>query len=136
MDWILDRLACGSLEDVPTLDHTITRILTLCEQRCVPPRSTVFVDHRPLPDAVWLPPDVWRARVDTLAHLLQRCQLTVLVHCRLGVSRAPALCAAYLMQCGMGPEEARAYVEARRPAAAIHPETWRGVLAWGEHVAW
>lgn len=135
MDWILGRLACGSAEDAitlcmasPKLRH-IDRIMTLAEQPVsydVVPSQT-FVHHEPLPDEVWLPPDLWACRVATLRTFLQA-GATVLVHCRLGKSRSPALCAAYLISCGMGVDEARVYVEAKRPAAQIHPETWRGVV--------
>ena len=134
MDWIFGRLACGSTEDAELITPSgMTAIMTLCEVPMANRHRLIHYAHLPIPDEVWLPPDVWKERVGELAHLLGVCRLTVLVHCRLGVSRAPALCAAYLMHCGMAPDEARDYVQARRPVVNIHPETWRGVLEWWEH---
>ena len=130
MDWILGRLACGNLEDASTLSSMvgITRVLTLSEQHCPPLPSLTYGHFEPIPDETWLPPDLWERRVESLRIFLW--SGTVLVHCRLGISRAPALCAAYLIRCGMGTDEARQYVEARRRVAKIHPETWRGVAEW------
>ena len=132
MDWILSRLACGSLADATMLGTAsgIGRVVTLCEQPCPPLPSLTYGRHEPIPDEVWLPPDLWGRRVESLRLLL--IHATVLVHCRLGVSRAPALCAAYLIRCGMAPGEALAFVQSKRPVARIHPETWRGVLEWSE----
>ena len=132
MDWILHRLACGSLDDAVALAthpplRTINRVLTLSEQ--IPLLSTIHTHYAPIPDETWLPRDLWQARVDTLRMLLS-VETTVLVHCRLGHSRSPALCAAYLVSCGMSCDEARALVEARHPDARIHHETWRGVVDW------
>ena len=134
MDWILRRLACGSFDDaltVATSPVPIDRILSLSE-RAVPHgalASTTHAHHEPIPDETWLPPDLWTKRVETLRVFLNA-GATVLVHCRLGVSRAPALCAAYLIHCGMAPDEARQFVEARRAVASMHPKTWQGVVEW------
>lgn len=135
MDWILSRLACGSLVDVAALEHIsgIQRVLTLSEQRRPPLPSLMYGHHEAIPDEVWLPPDLWERRVESLRYLLVHG--TVLVHCRLGISRAPALCAAYLIRCGMAAEEAHAFVQSKRPVTNIHPETWRGVLEWAEGVS-
>ena len=171
MDWILGRLACGSLADVDTLPPQVTVVLNLSQypknvdmpttrqwaqywQQLIEgygkapligggrapevlqlhdcaPAPPVTVMHHEIPDEVFLDGSVWSGLTHLLSGLLTHGN-TVLVHCRLGVSRAPALCAAYLMRCGMAPEEALAYVTARRAVTAVHAETWRGVLAWAE----
>ena len=128
MDWILGRLACGSLADVDALPAAVTVVVNLSQHVST---AAVPVLHHEIPDEVWLDASVWSGLTHLLGGLLQRGD-TALVHCRLGVSRAPALCAAYLMRCGMAPEEALAYVTARRALAAVHAETWRGVTQWAE----
>src|SRR3990167_1367662 len=122
MDWILTRLACGSAGDVLALQgqdatsfRPINRIVTLAEKR-IPQgvvSSQTFLHHEPIPDEVWLPPDLWQRRVEMVRLFLQA-GATVLVQCRLGRSRSPALCAAYLISCGMGIDEARHYIATRR----------------------
>ena len=139
MDWILHRLACGSLDDAVALAthppaRSIERVLTLSEQRCPTFPSLTYEQYHPIPDEVWLPRDLWQVRVDTLRVLLQNGS-TVLVHCRLGRSRSPALCAAYLIACGMGCDEARAFVETKRSETRMHSETWRGVVEWARGTA-
>ena len=91
MDWILHRLACGSLDDASILAthpplRVIDRVLTLSEQRGPLLPSMTYESYCPMPDEVWLPPDLWQARVEALRLFLQS-GTTVLVHCRLGRSR-------------------------------------------------
>ena len=136
MDWILGRLACGGFEDADGFKTSVsTCIVTLCEQPIVRPYDGLTeVVHRGVPDEVWLPPDVWTACVQTVTHYLSH-GFIVLVHCRLGVSRAPSLCAAYLISCGMYPDEALAYVQNKRSVAHPHINTWAGVLDWARSKA-
>ena len=47
--------------------------------------------------------------------------LSVLAHCRKGLSRSPALCVAVLMKRGMSFEDALALVKSKRPQIAINP---------------
>ena len=126
LDWILNRLACGSFEDAQAPEPRITVIMNLSERAY---SSTARLIHAPFPDEVYLEPLLWSERVAQLRALLHSRE-TVLVHCRLGKSRSPSLCAAYLMACGMATERALQYVTTRRHLAQPHAETWRGVLAW------
>ena len=129
MDWILDRLACGALDDVSAaLSPSLTAILSLCEAQppAVPGRTMI---HAPIPDEMVLPGQVWDELTGCLSGLLMQGH-AVLVHCRLGVSRAPSLCAAYLIRCGFGLDAARELVCQRRVVAQPHAETWRGVVVW------
>ena len=131
MDWIFDRLALGSQEDgIAATYPSITTCLHV-GQHPYTPQPGVFLLHVPIEDEVFLSRATWSSLVYALRTFLRRGK-RVLVHCRLGKSRSPALVCAYLMQCGMGPEEARAYVQERRPGVAIHIETWRGVVEWWE----
>ena len=47
--------------------------------------------------------------------------VAVLIHCRKGISRSPALCVAALMKRGMTFEEALMLVKSKRPQVAINP---------------
>lgn len=132
VDQMLSRLYCGSFEDAAACTHTdVQAVLTLCEQRIVSSiPAGLQMEYMPLPDEVWLPPDVWRSRVQRLDHLLRVCKFSVLVHCRLGVSRAPALCVAYLATTGWDIDDALAYITSKRACVKVHPETLRGVREW------
>lgn len=131
MDWILNRLACGTFDEAQMLvaDGLFDRVLNLSERLS----DTVLPClHLPMPDEVFLDTALWDRQIEALAMLLHRSRRAVFVHCRLGISRAPALCAAYLTACGIAhhPDEALDIVRRARPQTAIHPETWRGVRAW------
>ena len=132
MDQILSRLYCGSLEDAQAWTYKDGQaIVTLSEQRIDKNASPllIHVAYLPIPDEAWLPREIWKSRVDALAHYLGL-HWTVLVHCRLGVSRSPALCAAYLAHTGWDLDEALAYVQSKRACTKVHGETWRGVKEW------
>lgn len=128
MDFIYPHLALGSLDDVPLFpDGCITRVLTLCEAR---PHTEILAIYRPIPDEIWLPSHVWQGLVDDLRDLLIN-QHTVLVHCRLGVSRSPGLVTAYLARHhSMTLNEALQYVSEKRSCVKIHEETLRGIREW------
>ena len=133
MDQILDRLWLGSWDD-GALHHQLgparccTYLLNLSER---PYASTLPLAHLPLADEIYHPPEVWSRLVHWLAAFLTT-RHTVLVHCRLGVSRAPSLVAAYLAWCGhrRDPEHALVWVLARRGCVKPHAETWRGIMTW------
>lgn len=93
------------------------------------PKCGIDLIYTPIADEVCLPVPTWAGLTHALGGFLRRGQ-SVLVHCRLGKSRSPALVVAYLMQCGMGTAQALAWVKERRPMVEIHPETWRGMLHW------
>lgn len=140
MDRILDRLWLGDAQDAnayadPTTQHYPVRaILTLCEAKpCV--HASVEHVHAPIPDEVFLPASAWGELLHCLGGLLGGTHRGhVLVHCRLGVSRSPALLAAYLAVCGHSrdPDWALAYILARRREIKPHPETMRGVYQYWE----
>ena len=127
MDQILDRLWLGDLEDGRRVDIPCTAVLNLCEHSYDNP--AVVLIHAPLTDEVCHPPHEWQSRVYALQHLLSLGH-TVLVHCRLGKSRSPALVTAYLAAAGWDLAQARLVIQARRGCVTIHPETWRGVEYW------
>jgi hypothetical protein len=135
MDWILPRLALGNLDDAqaylanePSSRHCFMNVCQLSYE--APGYGLVW---HPIADEVCHPPPVWRALVQDLWLSLQAYE-TVLVHCRLGKSRSPALVAAYLTACGQSVnlEWALTYVTQQHGDTEIHPETWRGAVQWWE----
>ena len=138
MDQILDRLWLGTFADAAAFAEPTTQmfplsaILTLCEAKPVVAQGIEHI-HAPIPDEVYLPRAVWVELVHALTTLLHDGH-TVLVHCRLGVSRSPALVAAYLARCGHSRDLAAAlvYLVARRGCVAPHAETWRGILDYAQ----
>lgn len=133
MDWILGRLACGTFDEAQVLaaDGPFDRVMNLSERLS---ETVVPCIHAPMPDEVFLEGSVWDTQLTNLFALLLTSRRAVFLYCRLGVSRSPALCAAYLVACGVARNlgEALVIVQARRRVTKIHPETLRGVVAWWE----
>ena len=138
MDQILDRLWLGTWDDAAAYADPSTQgfplrgILSLSERPLTVHPSIVHT-HAPIADEVYHAPHVWQELLHALIALVHL-RGNVLVHCRLGVSRSPALVALYLAQCGHSrdPQAALAHLVARRGCVAPHEETWRGVVeTWG-----
>ena len=135
MDRILARLWVGDLADGHDIAearcvHPITRILNLSQYRYTTTRLLCLpIEHLPIDDEVLLPAATWTLVVRTIQQALEAGH-HLLVHCRLGKSRAPSACAAYLMQCGFTPTEARHLVLTSRRLADPHPATWESVVRW------
>ena len=132
MERILDRLYLGAYADVggvPPADLApCTAILTLCERA---PTTTMHRVHYPIPDEAYLGIPAWDTAILLVADWVMAGE-TLLVHCRLGVSRAPAVVAGYLALSGYSRDlsMAVATVQAIRPQVAIHRETFRGLSDW------
>ncbi len=129
MDQILPRLFLGDFADAEAVQPSqIQGILTLCEAPPVLSYYGIEHAHAPIPDEVFLQHYVWRELLHVLSSLVACVPHgNILVHCRLGVSRAPSLVALYLTQCGWTLETALALLVSRRSVVAPHSETWRGV---------
>ena len=139
MNRILDHLYLGASSDLTDATSfasdqralaPCTAVLTLCEV-APPPDHGLLRVHYPIPDERYLPILAWDTAVCLIAAWL-RAGETLLVHCRLGVSRSPAVVAAYLAWRAHDPdpETAMAFLKTLRPIVNTHPETWRGVTDW------
>lgn len=132
MEQILERLWLGNFEDAEVAHLSafpkFGALVTLCEAA---PQTPLALFHSPIPDEIYLPASVWQCRVELLVQL-QDSLVTTLVHCRLGVSRSPALVAAYLAYRNVMPDVTKAlgYVMGRRNVVKVHEATWQGVEAW------
>ena len=131
MNWITSRLAIGTLDDGRNLAvaDQFNEILNISQYDYFSP--TVPMMHLPMQDETWLGPWVWQERLKAIEVGLRNRQ-KLLVHCRLGKSRSPALVTAWLTRSGMGLEEARKIVYTNHPLSDIHPETWRSLCDWWE----
>ena len=131
MDKILPDLYLGSLEDGQTCAEPIEVCFNICEHSYEPKKYMV---HAPIEDEVFHDARIWQGLVAKLysIHHDEINHRVVLVHCRLGISRAPSLVAAYLAYCGYTRDVDHALVQVtkQRPIAYPHMETWRGVRAW------
>ena len=131
MEQIVDRLWLGSLDDAQGDVAHLHLLFNLSQYVYLAPPGVV-VYHDQIDDEVFLDAAVWQRLVEALHDMHQRFLSRVLVHCRLGVSRAPSLVAAYMASCGYAknPDEALVMILAKRPIVNPHTETWRGVRAW------
>jgi len=128
MDRILDRLYCGSFNDVPTCHRQgVTCVISLCEAAPEPVPGVLMI-HLPIPDEVFLSSSVWVVLTEALSTCLRE-NYVVLVHCRLGVSRAPSLCALHVAQSApMSIGQAFDYVQSLRFVANPHQATRSSAL--------
>ena len=129
MDWVFDRLALGAQEDGERATWPTVTVCLHVGQTPYTPQPGIYLLHVPIIDEVFLSAYTWSGLVFALGGFLRRNE-RVLVHCRLGKSRSPALVCAYLMHCGMSAGEAFLIVGERHPGTQIHPETMRSVIAW------
>jgi hypothetical protein len=118
---VVDRLFLGSLDDAEALasanPHHITTVISLCRELVRRQAPGFRYLHFPVRDArpisvAWL-----NAILPSLEEAMYRG--AVLVHCGAGMSRAPAVVAAFLDRIGfLGFVRAMSYLEDLRPAAA------------------
>ena len=127
MEQITETLYLGAYVDTETAQEAgIQTCVNLAERAY---DHVLRVVHRPIPDEAVLPPIIWEGLLAQLRVALA-CGPPVLVHCRLGVSRAPALVAFYLAKARRfpSPDAALAHLRTVRPCVNPHPATWDGVL--------
>ena len=135
MDRVIAGLWLGDFEDcrqISGIDES-RAVMTLCEAKPPLPPSVLHI-HLPIRDEIYLLPDLWGRLIGTLTALMDQGKAP-LVHCRLGVSRAPTLVAGYLLTTGQAstPDAALAFLQNCRPCVRPHPATWQGMVAfWQE----
>lgn len=126
MHQILDRLFLGDLQDSINAPPDMWVInLSGTDYR----RAKRY-HCRHIPDEQSIVPGATIMRVVNLMRGYIGTGARVLIHCRGGVSRAPALAAAYLYTCGWDLEEAKIFVRIKRPIVDIHPAIWQSIRDW------
>ncbi len=114
MDFILERLAVGDIEDARKLHPKITALLNCTEEHDTFRQGIEYykiplVDFQPIiPE--YIPKAVNWIKEKIVNH-------TILVHCNAGIGRAPSIVICYLYEIGFGFEEAVSFVQSRREGA-------------------
>ena len=81
------------------------------------------------PDGAAIYPEVLRGFFDWMM-LARRDNLSILIHCREGVSRAPSFTIAWLMWCGLSWDAGESVVRLARPQMRPHAELRRSILEY------
>jgi protein-tyrosine phosphatase len=81
------------------------------------------------PDGAAIYPEVLRGFFDWMM-LARRDHLSVLIHCREGISRAPSFTIAWLMWCGLSWDAGEWVVRSARPQIRPHAELRRSILEY------
>lgn len=121
---VLDRLFVGGRRDAEALcsvnPHQIVTVISLCREPVVQRVSGIRYLHFPVRDARPIRISWLNAILVAIEESMARG--AVLVHCGVGVSRAPTVAAAYLDRIGfLRFSEALHYLENLRPAIAPSP---------------
>jgi protein-tyrosine phosphatase len=121
---VLDCLFLGGRRDAEALSsantHQIATVITLCEEPVGRRNPAIRYLHFPVRDARPIHISWLIAILIAIGESVPRG--AVLVHCGIGVSRAPTVVAAYLDRIGfLGFSEALHYLENLRPAIAPSP---------------
>ncbi|MGO9336136.1 MAG: dual specificity protein phosphatase family protein [Terracidiphilus sp.] len=124
MTEVWERLYIGSLADAERLadgnPHGISTVISLSEIPVERNRRDINYVHLPIEDDEPVPVQQFDAIMVALTECIRRG--TVLLHCGVGVSRAPSLAAAYMDAVGcMGIDSALDEIRKIRPF--IHPST-------------
>jgi protein-tyrosine phosphatase len=127
---ISSRLFLGSLADAEWLAkyslHQIRTVITLCEERVIQRAPDIRYLQFPVRDGQPIPIALLSAILEAIYQAVA--EGAVLVHCHSGISRAPALVAAFLDQTGsVRFEEAIRFLRKLRPEIAPSPNLIRSV---------
>jgi hypothetical protein len=119
---VLDHLYLGSLEDAEELSRAnpfaITTVITLCHEPVGRRAPGIHYLQFPVRDARPIRISWLNAILVAIEESVARG--AVLVHCEVGVSRAPTMVAAYLDRIGfLGFARALSYLEDLRPVVAL-----------------
>ena len=118
---VLDGLYISGRRDAEALSsanpYQIGTVITLCEEPVEQRNPAIRYLHFPVRDACPIPISWLNAILTSIEESMARG--AVLVHCGVGVSRAPAVAAAFLDRIGfLGFARALSYLEDLRPAVA------------------
>ena len=125
MDYVLERLAVGDIQDAHTLPRNITALLNCAEEHDTSREGLAYckiplIDFQPI-DPQYIPKAVsWLKEVIA--------DNTVLVHCNAGIGRSPSIVVCYLYEIGFGFEEAVRLVKSRRPDALPHRDLRSAIM--------
>ena len=125
MDYILDRLAVGDIDDVRNMPKEITALLNCSEEHDTFREGIAYlkiplIDFQPI-DPEYIPKAVSWIKKTIIDH-------RVLVHCNAGIGRSPSIVVCYLYEIGFGFEEAVRLVKSKRPFAIPHGDLRSAIM--------
>ena len=125
MNYILERLAVGDINDARNMPDEITALLNCAEEHDTCRKGIAYlkiplVDFQPI-DPAHIPRAVAWIKEVIVDH-------RVLVHCNAGIGRSPSIVVCYLNEVGFGFEEAVRLVRARKPDALPHRDLKSAIL--------
>ena len=125
MDYILDRLAVGDIDDASKMPKEITAILNCSEEHDTSREGIAYfkiplIDFQPI-DPEYIPKAVAWIKETIVDH-------KVLVHCNAGIGRSPSIVICYLHEIGFGFEEAVKLVKSKRPYAVPHGDLRSAIM--------
>ena len=117
---ITNRLFVGDLQDAYSLNssnpHNIEAILNVCEERG--PALNMASLWMPFPDHKPIPIDIFYECMLWLESQYKRSDRKILIHCAIGKSRSPTICAAFMVTIGLF----KSIVEAINVVAKARPQ--------------
>ena len=125
MDYILERLAVGDIQDARTPPRKISALLNCAEEHDTS-REGIAYCKIPLVDFQPIDPQYIPKAVSWLKEVI--CDHTVLVHCNAGIGRSPSIVVCYLYEIGFGFEEAMRLVKSKRPDALPHRDLRSAIM--------
>jgi diacylglycerol kinase (ATP) len=126
---ITDRIYVGDWGDALSLiwpnGNWISAVLNVCENMDNSFDNHIAYLHEPFPDHLLIPKEAF----DTCMHWLKTQYVlgkNILIHCALGVSRSPTICAAFLVKQGLAKtiDEGLLIVKLARPEVNPAPLTF------------
>ena len=125
MDYILDRLAVGDIDDARNIPKEITAILN-CSEEHDTSREGIAYFEIPLVDFQPIDPEYIPKAVAWIKETIV--DRKILVHCNAGIGRSPSIVICYLHEIGFGFEEAVKLVKSKRPYAVPHGDLRSAIM--------
>jgi len=125
MNYILDRLAVGDIDDARNLPRKITALLNCSEEHDTNREGVEYlkiplIDFQPI-NPEYIPKAVAWIKEKIVNH-------GVLLHCNAGIGRSPSIAVCYLYEIGFSFEEAVWLVKSKRPGAVPHGELRSAIM--------
>jgi histidinol-phosphate aminotransferase len=125
MDYILERLAVGDIEDARIPPRGITALLNCAEEHDTSREGYAYCKI-PLIDFQPIDPQCIPKAVNWIKEMIS--DHTILVHCNAGIGRSPSIAVCYLHEIGFGFEEAVRLVRSKRPDALPHRDLRSAIM--------
>jgi histidinol-phosphate aminotransferase len=125
MDYILERIAVGDIEDARIPPRGITALLNCAEEHDTSREGYAYCKI-PLIDFQPIDPQHIPKAVNWLKEMIS--DHTILVHCNAGIGRSPSIVVCYLHEIGFGFEEALRLVKRKRPDALPHRDLRSAIM--------